>query len=568
MKVQMGRRRAPAVLLWLTALLLASCATPMPPSGGPTDQTPPTIVETVPAADAVEVMPSSISLTFSEYVDPAAFARAFSINPAPDERPRFSWHGRRVEIRFAEPLRENTTYVLTLDNNLRDEHGVALTQPLTLAFSTGPTINRGRLEGLVIDPTAGTGLAGIDVLAYAAPDSAAPVALPERPAYRTQTDASGRFTFTYLNEQPYFVVALQDRNRNRRPDALEPFAVPPVPALYADTTAAEEVPRWIVTVLDSIPPEVQRVRARSDQRLALRFTEPVRLHTTATAPWTLRDSVAHRTAAVRAVYQLPGDPYQVYLLTEPLAQTPYLLTPGGVVDTSGLAVRPLPVRFTPEATADTLALRFQGFVPDTLGEAPVLLPPVPDGYRPAVRFNQPVDSTRLHTLVTVRDTTGQRRPFTAVTADGVTYALTLTPPLQPGEVVEVAVDGRALGADTLYTRRFMRRSQDALGELSGVVAAPDTSSTLVVELYPAAPADAALLRLAVADRTGRFIFRGLPEGTYRLRAYADRNDNRQWDGGRLTPYRDAEPLAWSAEELRVRARWETALSDTLRLPAR
>ncbi len=569
-----ARRRGGDLLLGLVLLLggglLGSCANPIMPSGGPEDQTPPAIVATDPPHEAVNVAPSRIRITFSEYVDAGSFARALTITPEIPGRLEYRWRRRSVEITLPEPLREGTTYVLTIDTNLRDAHGVALREPLTVAFSTGPVINQGRLAGQVIDPTAGTGIAGIDVFAYAAPDSTAPSALPDRPAYRTQTDDQGRFAFAYLREQPYFVAAVQDRNRNLAPDPAEPFAPPPRPVLTAQPGAPAETdaPRWLLTVLDTIPPEPRRVQARSRSRLEVRFSEAVRLTDRDPSAWSLRDSLARTPVAVRDVYMLPDDPRLVFLRTDLLAERPHVLIPAGIADSSGTPVAPTPVSFTPTALDDTLQIRFRRFEPaglqaDALGRY-VLLPSVP----PGVRFNQPVDDATLHARLAVTDTTGQPLAFTTSTEDGTAYALHLDPPLQEGQVIEVQVrQPRPGGTDTTFARVFQRIPDDALGSRAGYVAAADTSGPIVVELYP--PPDSPRRTPYVTHaRDDRYTFTGLPEGTYTLRAFVDRNGNQRWDGGRLVPYTPAEPLAWITDGLDVRPRWEQVREDTLRIPPR
>jgi len=554
--------------LLITLLLFIGCADPRPPTGGPRDQIPPRLETTTPEAGAVNVTASSVRLNFSEYVDQASFARAFSITPMPEGQIRYKWSKRRVEVRFPEALRENTTYVLTLDTNLRDARGVALKRPITFAFSTGPVINKGRLAGQVLDARQGVGVAGFDVLAYAAPDSAMLETLPENPDYRTQTDDKGQFLFEYLNEQPYFVIALQDRNRNRRPDATEAFAVPPRPAITAVANTTADRPRWLVTRQDTLVPTLERVRPRSSRRLVLRFSEAIQLTSLAPEGWLLEDSLTARPVAIEAVYRFADDPQQVYLLTDSLAATSYRLRPAAAVtDSSGNVVRPDTLHFTALATPDTLRLRFLGFVPDedaaTAGDLHVL----PPATLPGVRFNQPVASARLAEIVAARDTSGQSVSFNATTPDGTRYRLLLTPALQPGQTVEVRVDGRLLGgADTVYTRVFQRISERDLGSLSGLVAAEDTSGTIVVELYatdtPAAPRPYATTQ---PGATGAFSFSDLKEGPYRFRAFVDRNGNGRWDGGQILPYRAAEPVFWTTEPLAARPRWDTALEDTLRI---
>jgi hypothetical protein len=116
----------------------------------------------------------------------------------------------------------------------------------------------------------------------------------------------------------------------------------------------------------------------------------------------------------------------------------------------------------------------------------------------------------------------------------------------------------------VYTQTFRRLSDRALGALSGVVAAEDTSSSVMVELY-AIDTDTPNIPFATAraDATGAFLFENLPQRTYRFRAFVDRNGNGRWDGGQITPYRPAEALTWSTENPSWRARWESALADTL-----
>lgn len=545
-------------LAFCGALLgIAACATPRQPPGGPPDQTPPVLAETVPASGAVEVDAETLRLTFSEYVDQASFGRALSITPEPDGRVEVRWRGRTAVVRFPEPLRDSTTYIVTLDTNLRDARGVSLTQPITLAFSTGPQIDRGRLDGRVVGAERGAAVAGIDVYAYAAPDSSAPVPLPDRPAYRTQTDDQGRFTLDYLRQRPYYVIAVADANRNRRPDAAEAFAVPPRPALVPDTTRTEALPAWVVTRLDTVPPAVQRVRPRSSRRLEVRFTEAVRLLARDPAAWVLEDSSAARAVPVGAVYTLADSPNAVYLRTDSMAAGPHRLrVPPTVADSAGNTAGTQPVDFSVSAVADTVRLRFEGFVPAADTTGPVPLRPEE---APALRFNQPLDSVQFHALVALRDTAGEALPYRTHTDDGTTYRLFPDPPLAPGGRVHVAVTPPAR-PDTLIAQTFRRSPQSELGDLGGNVTAPD-SIAVVVELYRAERATP--LATAAPDATGAFLFRDLPEGTYRLRAFLDRDGDGAWDGGRLAPYRPAEPLTWSTETPAWRARWETTLADTL-----
>lgn len=607
------------IFLLVAGLLagLASCANPQRPGGGPRDETPPTIVDTRPDRDTVNV-PSdtrSVYVEFSEYVERSTLQRALTVTPPFDQRLRFSWSGRGVTIEFPESLRDSTTYLLTFDTNLSDAHGVSLDDPLKVAFSTGPRINRGQVQGRVVEPQQGQGQARVDVYAYALPESelGPPDSLPDRPAYRTQTAEDGSFRLEYMREQEYFILALRDNNRNRRPDPAEPYAVPPRPALAADSGRAEVPVPWLLTQADTLRPQFQQVQPLSRQRLRLSFNEPIQLASRRPADWTLRDSVADAPVAVRAVYRAPARDDAVILRTatmEPVRHT-LPLTSGLVTDTLDQPLVPDTARFEAVSRVDTTRTRFRTFVPegvspDSTGAHPLL----PD-WQPGIRFNQAPDSSVFREVVIVEDTMGRRRSFSLTSEDGRTYRIQPDSVLLAGESVDVTVDGtRLAGPDTTYQRRFRRVTNRMLGELEGEaafetvtrgaspesgaptgpdgavsaeqdVAAPDTgrvdtttnrsglrsmTGPLVVELIPTQSSFPLERRRQVVAPGSTFVFQALPQGTFRFRVFRDRNENGRWDGGKIRPFAPAEALSWSQQTTDSRPRWTTELSTPLRIP--
>lgn len=603
------------------AVTLGACANPVAPSGGPRDETPPSIVETRPVRDTVNVSTDTrtVTLTFSEYVERSTLPQALSITPQFDQRIRFDWSGRSVEVELPSQLRDSTTYLFTIDTNLSDAHGVSLDNPITVAFATGPRINQGQIQGRVVKPKQGTPQPQVDVYAYALAPGATtpPTPLPERPAYRTQTGEDGTFTFEYLREQRYYVVALTDNNRNRRPDPAEPFAVPPRLALQADSsTSAVPVP-WLLTRADTLAPRLQRVQPLSRQRLRLSFSEPVRLGTRRPGAWPLRDSTSGAPVPVRAVYRSPDRANAVILRTDTMETRRHALplTSALVTDTLGQALVPDTARFQAVEQPDTTQTRFQGFVPERgapdSADIYSLLPP----QQPGVRFNQAPDSATLQRVLALADTTGRSRSYTLETDDGRTYRFRADPPLQPGGVVDLTVDLRPIAeADTTYERRFRRVTSRALGALEGRalladtlragaapvtvrrlptsirerradtldVALPDTgrvdsvltarrdslyrAGPIVVELIPTESSIPLDPRSLTVPPESTFVFRELPEGTFRFRAFLDRNRNGRWDGGRIHNYVPAEPVTWSTETVDARPRWTNVIPAPLRIP--
>ena len=537
----------------------------------------------------------SIRLTFSEYVERTTLSEALSITPSMEGRLRFSWSGPSVTVELPTRLRDSTTYIVSLGTELSDARGVSLEEPITLAFSTGPRINQGELAGQVASPRRGAAQSGVDVFAYATPDTAerqAPTPLPEQPAYRTQTGEDGRFSFDYLLEQRYYVVAVRDNNRNRRPDPGEAMAAPPHPALPADSGGTEVPVPWLLTRVDTTGPSLQQAQPLSRQRVQLSFNEPVRLGSQAPADWALRDSTTDARVPVRAVYTAPDRDDAVVLRTEAMDSTRHWLAvgPALVTDTLDQGARPDTARFGAVAREDTTQTRFQSFVPTGLSPDTADIYPLLPGGAPGVRFNQAPDSSELRERLSVRDTAGTAWSYTLDSPDGRTYRLQTDPPLEAGEMMEVEVAARPGGPDTTYQRRYRRVTNRRLGALEGRALRADTTLPIsrLIERTPAADTAAA----ARADTTARalvelqpeetdlpvdprqqtvvpgstFVFRQLPEGDYRFRAVLDRNENERWDGGRIQPYVPPEPLTWSRQPAEARPRWTTVLPAALRLP--
>jgi hypothetical protein len=528
------------------------------PSGGPASTVQPSVVSSTPAAGAVNVpLTSRIQIQLADWVDISSFNRALSITPDPEGRVEFNWRGRTVDIELPEPLSENATYILTLDTGVRTWRGVTLRDPITIAFSTGPVINRGALRGRVVGADRGRPVAGIDIYAYAAPDSAAPPSLDRRPDYRTQTGQDGTFRLEHLAEQPYYVVAVEDLNRNRRVDAGERRASPPTGVLMADTTDRVPERPWVVPLEDPRPAELVRVRSLSDRRIAARFSRGVQLGDPDPGTWAL--SSTDGPVRIQHVYLHPDDPQRVTLVTDaPLAEVEHTLTPGEVVDSLGVPAVRSPVAFLPVATPDTARLRFEAFVEDagTTDDGHILVPP--DAF-PSLQFSEPATEYSIASMIRAeRD--GLSRPFEVRTRDGVTMEIVPDPPLEPGSVLAISVSPP--DADTTYVQVFQWMSDRDFGSLAGVVAPPDKTATVIVEVFRGE--DRHPVQRVTADSSGAFRAGQLPPHHYRVRAFADFDGSGRWSPGSVDPYLLPEPITWSSDTLRVRARWESVFPDTLR----
>jgi|GEM_PF-598442 len=568
-------------LALLLAAAVAGCATPVAPTGGPVDSTAPALVGSAPEGGAVRVSDRTVTLTFSERVDPAAAARAIRVTPE-DASPTVRVRANVVTVELP-PLREATTYVVTVGTDLADTRGVRLAAPLTVAFATGDALDAGRLDGLVRDPATGRPVGGLAVWAYLASDSLAADSLPDprrrAPDYRTETAADGRFRLDYLRDADAFVVAVEDANRNGRADDGEAFAVPPAPrvrpvvpdSLVGDSVSippdtlsgppgrpspARLSPRpargqlpsvseeagglWLARA-DTTAPAVRALRAATARRLVLRLSERVRL--AHTRGWTAEDSLTGAAVPLRPWRSAPAELSLVSDAPLPAAGRLRLADAAAVSDSAGLALAPFVRAFTAGvARADTSTVRVVGWVPSAVADSVRALRTTE---WPAARFSAPPDTSALSLV----GTDGAAIPARVETDDGVTLRLVPIAPPPAGTTLTLRV---AL-ADTVVARRFRVPAADETGGIVGAAPWPGA----VVEARPVAGGPTLTAR---AGADGRFAIAGLVAGRYDVRAFADADGDGRWSGGRLAPYVPPEPLRRLAEPAAVRARWDTEVS--------
>jgi len=242
------------------ALILAACASPGMPPGGPPDVAAPQIVAIAPDSGRVNVTPREVVFRFDEVVSerPAAvttLADLFLISPR-DGTPRVSWNRDEIAVRPRGDWRPNTAYTVTMMNGLSDIRGNVRNAGASTFFSTGPNLPRTRITGQVFDWVTGAPGAGALVEAFVQPDSAR--------AYVALGDSTGRFALEHLPPGQYVVRGFVDRNKNRGIDSGE--AWDSVTVTLADSSSVE----LLAFARDTVAPRIRDV-ARADS-LALRIT--------------------------------------------------------------------------------------------------------------------------------------------------------------------------------------------------------------------------------------------------------------------------------------------------------
>ncbi len=202
------------VLLILLLWLAGGCASDRPPSGGPADSTPLQVILSDPAPSSVNASGNRLRLTFNHYVTGRELLNALHVTPSIGEFD-ITIDGKNAELRPGKALKQNQTYILTLDKNLRDNNGRTLPAPFSTAFSTGAVIDSGIINGKVINRDFSSATNAL-ILAFAEHPEAAGTGnlLTRKPDYIIQAESSGTFSFRHIATGSYRILAINDRNND------------------------------------------------------------------------------------------------------------------------------------------------------------------------------------------------------------------------------------------------------------------------------------------------------------------------------------------------------------------
>ena len=88
---------------------MISCAAIQGPPGGPKDETPPELIQTIPDGGTIHFDGGRVELIFSEFLDANSIEKAIRVLPTLSEDPEIIYKGRRVFVEFPDSLNENQT---------------------------------------------------------------------------------------------------------------------------------------------------------------------------------------------------------------------------------------------------------------------------------------------------------------------------------------------------------------------------------------------------------------------------------------------------------------------------
>ena len=196
----------------LICILFFSCAQIVNPNGGQKDNEPPRTVKYSPDSAQINFSSKKIVISFDEYIQLNDLQKQLVISPPMKTQPEIRTKGKSLIIELNDTLKQNTTYVFSFGDAIRD---ITESNPIPnfrYVFSTGNYIDSLTLSGTVKFASDLKSEKGILVMLYDDPSDS--VQSKRLPLYMTKTKEDGSYKITNIHPGTYKVFALKDANAN------------------------------------------------------------------------------------------------------------------------------------------------------------------------------------------------------------------------------------------------------------------------------------------------------------------------------------------------------------------
>ncbi|MBL7998871.1 MAG: Ig-like domain-containing protein [Candidatus Kapabacteria bacterium] len=536
---------------------LSSCANVQAPPGGPEDKTAPFVDTSGLASGTVNFAAKELWVQFSEYVDKGKVIENIFLSP--EKRLEYSWSGKELTIRFAEPLDSNTTYSLTLGTDYTDLRGNKPASAHTIVFSTGSRLDSCTIQGTLDDANPAGVYAFLYPLSGINPDTLDYT--KTKPRYRTQVGTDKSFIFKALTPGLYRVVAVRDQLKNGLYDQGDGYGT-----MTHDITLQQGEPTVVKlrvgNTLQIQAPELIEVRSSSSRTLEAFFSTPIDTLSVDAKHWIVSDTLDVNPMKVLAAHISTRSPKNVTVYTERMDSIKYRRvrvqgdTDRGLRDSVG------------NRLPDSLATQIFSTSTEVDSTPPTLL-------RTSIR-DSVLNISRLPEIRFVFSSALQR---TSVEKSIVLYQGTVTVPtrvLWRGDNEFAILPADSLRSDTWYELRCKS------GTMKGVFGANAKDSTIRLRFKTLDVRNLSTIKAVLLDSTqsscknyvvtltntktnlqrtvklnkaGIFIIYGCEEGDYTMQVFCDEDGNGVYSSGSLSPFRFAEVYTIRPETIPLKARW-------------
>ena len=218
-------------------IVLSSCASIAPPTGGPKDTLPPVFIKATPPNFAKRVKTKRYILYFNKFVDTKDLQSNLIVSPNPNVIPTVEHYLHTLTITMKDSLKQNSTYWFNFGNSVVDINEGNILKNFSYVFSTGSSIDSNTLSGKVI--LAETGDIDSSLIVILHKNLSDSTIRTINPYYYTKLNNKGEFTFKYLAPGVYNIFCLPNDYIKKYTDSTQIFAfnLSPITIIHDSTNS-------------------------------------------------------------------------------------------------------------------------------------------------------------------------------------------------------------------------------------------------------------------------------------------------------------------------------------------
>lgn len=552
----------------LAFINLLYCAKQLPPPGGPVDKKAPEIVDTFPEPNSTNIpLETDIEIVFSERVKKSSVLNSIYISPRPPKTIAYKMKGRRLVIDFADSLRQNKTYVLTIGSEVEDLRRNKMKKSFHLAFSTGDILDKGRISGHVYDDA---GSRGMLVAAYSLQNKPAPDPGKDVAEYLTQCDEMGGYQFSYISPGSYRLYTFRDKNADNIYDRVfESIGIPTTDVHLTNQNLSFEKLNFKITKEDTIPPIIKMLRVIDKFHIDIRFNEDIEKLKDVDGTFKIleKDNESKELRLRNVIHNsYDGSQFNLSMMDE-MAEIGYILSIDTLYDKFGNLI---------DSTYRTY--EFEGSaIEDTIKPRLVYQYPADAAKNVALDidlrfvFSEAMKHEAFENNFSLKDSSGQHYEgeFNWKSSLDVTFTPSEDLKEETDYIASARVDslhdeyGNML-ADTLLAVRFKTLNKDTLSSILGRIddLRTDGGGKIYMEANQVSQQDGMTYEILL-NNPGSYTFSDIFPGVYLINGFRDENGDGKYTYGNVCPYIPSERFFYYPDSIKIRSKWPNEGNDII-----
>lgn len=509
------------------------CAQQVPPTGGKRDSIPPMLVESNPANKTLNFKGKKIELFFDEYVVVDNINQKLVITPEADNPYSYKQNGMSVLLSFKNQFKDSTTFTLNFGDAIKDFAEKNPAKNLKIVFSTGNSLDSGRVYGTLKDIRTNKPIFDALVGLYNVSDTLN--IAKQKPYYFSRTDSSGVFSIENIQTRQYKLIAIDDKNRNMLYNAKDERMGFLGKTITAGTDSAAYQLNMYLS--DNTLLKVQRTLPKVNN-YAVVFSKPIE---NVEVTFVNKDSLPYLLE--------PNGTNLKFFNVEPHSDT--TLVKLKTLDSLGISGE-----FEQKIAFQAQRGKNRQLDPMSFTTIPEANKPLTNTFTYKIILNKPIRTIDDQKIALISDSL-THEPLSAfkyswnknhniLTIDAKSFAKdTVKWDIPKGSII--SVEGDTLPKTLL--RHTILKEED-YGVIRGRVTNADTSVHFILDLVDEQ------YKIVETLYQSPYTFKNIPQGKYFLRITIDKNRNRRWDTGQIDKDLQPEPVYYLPDKILLKANFE------------